>query len=248
LIDLALILAAGRGIRFSGRIPEPHKALVAVAGQPLLVHTCRILQDLGIRQVIVVAGYQGDALRAAFDGRGDLRVKPEFVDNPQWEKANGLSVLAAADRLHSNYLLLMADHLFDPSIVVSLSRTPLGPGEVVLAVDRQLDRIYDMEDATKVRLSGGRITAIGKNLEEFSAVDTGLFACSEALVPALRRQLLADGDCSLSDGMRRLAQAGKLRYLDIGSAWWQDIDTPEALSRAQRLWTEHARTAAEAQR
>ena len=132
----------------------------------------------------------------------------------------------------------MADHIFDPAIVDGLCRLPLGPREVVLAVDRKIDSIYDLEDATKVRLEDDRIVAIDKQLEAYDAIDTGLFICSPALVTALS-DLARSGDCSLSDGMRRIAAAGNLRYYDIGPSWWQDVDTPGALQHAEQLLSAH---------
>jgi len=242
LIDLALILAAGNGSRLNGNHAVPHKALIPVAGQPVLVRICRVLEELGVRQMIIVTGYQGDVLRTALEEREDLHLELDFVENAEWTKANGLSVLAAAHLLTRRYLLLMADHLFDPRIAESLCRAELGAEEVVLAIDRKVDEIYDLDDATKVRLSGGKIVAIGKELEQFDAIDTGLFACSEALVPALRQQAAVKGDCSLSDGMQYLADTGNLRYHDIGPSWWQDIDTPGALQHARHLFEEHACT------
>ena len=65
-------------------------------------------------------------------------------------------------------------------------------------------------------------------------IDTGLFICSPTLVTTLA-ELAEQGDCSLSDGMRRITGAGNLRYLDIGASWWQDVDTPGALEHAERL-------------
>ena len=236
MIDLALILAAGRGGRFRGHHPVPHKSLVPVDGRPLLARTCGMLRHLGVRRAIVVTGYQGEALRSALAGLGDSRFEVTFVENARWQESNGLSVLAAAPLLRRDYLLLMADHLFDPEIAAALCRAEPGPQEVMLAVDRKIGDIYDLEDATKTCLADGRITAIGKELEVFDAADTGLFACSGALVRALRRCAeAAGGDCSLTDGARLLAQAGNLGYLDIGEAWWQDIDTPGALVHAERL-------------
>ena len=241
MIDSALILAAGRGYRFKGHESVPHKSLVRMDGRPLIWHTCAMLQDLGVRKVIVVTGYQGQAVRATLTGQSDLHLELTFVENAQWDKSNGLSVLAAADLLQQNYLLLMADHLFDLSIAAALCRIALGPDEIVLAIDRKVGEIYDLEDATKVRLRDGRISAIGKALEVFDAADTGMFACSGALVQALRRGAeAAGGDCSLSDGMRLVAEAGNLSYLDIGAAWWQDIDTPGALDHAEYLRRRHA--------
>ena len=31
-----------------------------------------------------------------------------------------------------------------------------------------------------------------------------------------------------------MAQDGKVRGVDIGDAWWQDVDTPEMLARAEQ--------------
>ena len=108
-------------------------------------------------------------------------------------------------------------------------------------MDRKLDAIYDMDDATKVRLEGERIAAIGKELTDFNAVDTGLFACSDTLVAHLSEVEARRGDCSLTDGMRALIEQGRLRALDIGAAWWQDVDTPGALAHGIQLLREHGR-------
>lgn len=240
MIDLAVILAAGRGSRLAGATTAAHKALVSVDGEPLLVSTCRTLQGLGVAEIVVVTGYRGDAVRAALDEARPWRARLELVHNPAWEGANGLSVLAAAAWLDRSYLLLMADHLFAPRIAADLLRLPLAQGRVVLAVDRRIDEVYDLDDATKVRLEGDRITAIGKELSDFDAIDTGLFACSAALVPALRARA-AEGRCSLSTGVQTLADVGDLRAFDIGDAWWHDIDTPGALTHARGLLARRVR-------
>jgi len=42
------------------------------------------------------------------------------------------------------------------------------------------------------------------------------------------------GDCSLADGVRLMAADNKVRAIDIGDAWWQDVDTPEMLQCAEK--------------
>ena len=237
MIDQALILAAGHGSRLRDHVPVAHKALVQIEGEPLLGRTCRILAQIGLREVVVVTGHCSRAVCAALKEMGDLGIGLRFVENSQWKLSNGISVLAAAEVLAAEYLLLMADHLFDPLMVAQMREVALAPGEVVLAVDRKLDAIYDMDDATKVRLIGERIAAIGKELTHFNGIDTGLFACSPALVAHLSEVAARRGDCSLTDGMRGLIERGRLRALDIGAAWWQDVDTPGALAHGRRLLT-----------
>lgn len=241
MIDQVLILAAGDGSRLRDHVPVEHKGLVEMGGEPLLGRTCRMLGTLGLREAVVVTGHRSSAVQAVLNGMGDLGIALRFVENPQWQLANGISVLAAAEMLAEQFLLLMADHLFDPQMLAAMRDVRLGPGEVVLAVDRKLDSIYDMDDATKVRLAGERVAAIGKELTDFNGIDTGLFACSNALVAHLSAVEERRGDCSLTDGMRVLIERGRLRALDIGAAWWQDVDTLGALAHGVGLLRAHER-------
>lgn len=239
MIDLALILAAGNGSRLQPYVSAPHKALVPIGGEPLLARTCRMLDRIGLAEIVVVTGYRGEALRSALAELKDLSARLTYVENGRWTQSNGLSVLAAAECLERNYLLLMADHLFDPDLLRAMAHAEPGEDQVVLGVDRKLDSIYDMDDATKVRMDGGHVVEIGKELVDFDAVDTGLFACSGALVESLRAVLKRKGDCSLTDGGRALAVSRRFRGFDIGDSWWQDIDTPGALEYGVQLLQRH---------
>jgi choline kinase len=137
--------------------------------------------------------------------------------------------------IHENFLLLMADHIFEPETARRLLRQPLGEQEVILAVDRNIGRVFDIDDATKVRLDHDHIVEIAKCLRHYNALDTGMFLCSQALFGRLE-DASACGSCSLSDGMRLLAAQGKFRGFDIGDAHWQDVDTPAALDYAQQIF------------
>jgi len=239
VIDHALVLAAGHGSRLRDHVAVPHKALVQLEGEPLLLRTCRMLDRLGLREITIVTGHEGAALRSAIEGASGLEAKLGFVENSDWRLANGLSVLAAAGVLERDYLLMMADHLLDPEMIADMCRVELVAGEVVLAVDRKLDTIYDMDDATKVRLEGERIVEIGKEITDYNAIDTGLFACGATLVACLAEVRAQQGDASLTDGMRVLIERGKFRAMDIGPAWWQDVDTPGALAHGAELLQAH---------
>ena len=98
-------------------------------------------------------------------------------------------------------------------------------------------RIFDLDDATKVRREGDRIVDIGKEIAEYDAFDTGMFLCSPALFDILE-SVKKEGNCSLSDGMRMLGRNGRLRAFDIEDAAWQDVDTPEALAYAESIFAQ----------
>ena len=128
-------------------------------------------------------------------------------------------------------LFRSSDHIFDPATARALLRYPLRTGEVILAVDRNIGRVFDIDDATKVRLDGDRIIDIGKTLDRYDALDTGMFHCGPVLFRWLE-EAMKSGNCSLSDGMRLMAQNGTFIAFDIGEGQWQDVDTPEALEFA----------------
>ena len=232
----ALILAAGNGSRLvtvSGGKPKP---LVELHGRPLIEHVLLGARDAGIERFVIVAGYQAEALRAWVKGRHFYGTQIEVLENPDYKtKANGMSVLKARHAIAEPFLLLMADHIFESETVAALLRQRVEPGETILAVDSKLESIFDMDDATKVRRQGAYIVEIGKQLPLYNAVDTGMFLCTPAVFSALERAQRND-DCSLSDGMRLLAQQGKFRGFDIGNASWQDVDTPEALAHAELVF------------
>ena len=230
-IKQCLILAAGNGSRLrtiSGELPKP---LVPFNGRPILEHVIRRAQQAWIEEFVIVVGYRGELIRDWFEHRWRDRARFTWVENPDYHKSNGISALKARSSIHGNFLLLMADHIFEAETARMMVRQSLRPEEVILGVDAKIDSIFDMDDATKVRRSGDRIVEIGKEIAEYDAIDTGMFLCTPSLFDELERAG-KDGNCSLSDGMRRLARRGLLRAKEIGGAEWYDLDTPAAFAHA----------------
>jgi 1L-myo-inositol 1-phosphate cytidylyltransferase len=239
LTKKCLILAAGNGTRLravSANLPKP---LVSFRGRPILEHIVTRAQEAGVEEFVIVLGYRGNLIRDWFERNWRGTARFTWVENPDYHKSNGISALKARHALRENFLLLMADHLFEAETARTMLQQPLARGEVVLGVDPKLDRIFDIDDATKVRRVGEWIVAIGKDLEEYDAVDTGMFLCTPVLFHDLD-SATTDGNCSLSDGMRRAVSQGRLRALEIGDADWNDLDTPEALAHAEMEALEYA--------
>jgi len=235
IVNQCLILAAGNGSRIAsvaGGVPKP---LVPLCGVPLLEHVMGSSRDAGIERFVIVAGYRADLIRRWLSERSMDGTSVTLIENPQYHKANGISALAAKAELNQPFLLLMSDHIFEPKTANALLREPLADDEVILAVDSKIDHVFDLDDATKVQRNGNHIVGIGKDLPNFDALDTGMFLCSPALFNRLEAAKKS-GDCSLSDGMRKLAQDGKFRAFDIGDGHWQDVDSPQALAHAEEIF------------
>ena len=228
-----LIIAAGKGHRL--RIKGDSKPLVPLFGVPLIERVVRYALEAGADEIFVVTGYQGERIRVFLDRLAErLDVSVTHIVNEDWEKENGVSVLKARDYLREPFLLLMADHLFNPSIVRKLIEFPLADREIALGVDRNLSNpLIDLKDVTRVKIEGGKIRDIGKNLEGYNGFDTGLFICTPAIFDALEKCAEATGDTSLSGAVRMLANDGLANAVDIDGQFWVDVDDPEAFERAE---------------
>lgn len=233
------MLAAGNGDRFQNGTRQS-KLLQPLLGQPLILRTIETARDAGISAFHIVVGYQADAVRDAIEQGAPAGVSIRFSTNPDWHLENGVSVLAARHALENRrFALLMGDHLFEARVLARLLTVETDRDESLLGVDTRPADPAVAAEATKVRMSGTRISAIGKDLVEYDAIDTGLFVCAPPLFDALDASR-ADGDTTLSGGIRRLAARRLMRGVDIGDAAWYDIDTVADLETAEGLLAEHA--------
>lgn len=239
MVSEALILAAGQGTRLSELSKDSPKCLLKVGGVPILERTLKTLKKLGFSKVNIVVGYNGHKIVEEI-GRGYDGLSINYIENHDWEKGNLYSLLAAKGHHQKKFLLLMSDHLFDPRIVENLSKQPLGDDDLVLAIDRSGPEPED----TKVLENDGKIVDIGKKVENFNCLDTGIFLCSPEIFNFAEKA--AEGDSELSDCVKKVAEEKGARIFDIGTIqsyipklrketqpFWVDIDTPPDLEQAK---------------
>jgi 1L-myo-inositol 1-phosphate cytidylyltransferase len=231
----ALIIAAGFGSRL--RDISESKPLTPIAGIPLLELGLRQSAAAGAARVVVVTGHEAERVEAALPALADRVGIPVVAQRVEdWSKPNGFSVMAGAATISGNYLLMMADHIFSGAILGRLAREGSEARGVTLAVDRRVDSpLVDPDDATWVKLDErGFIRAIGKTIPEYDAVDCGAFLATPELAAAIAEAVRRGKAGSLSDGMQVLADAGRAATMDVGEAWWMDVDDPRAHELAER--------------
>lgn len=235
-----LIIAAGLGSRMhSVAISKP---LTLVRGASLLEIAARQLSKAGVQRIIIVTGYQAELVEAALPqiaSATGLEIIPTRVDD--YTLPNGYSVLAGAALITGNYLLVMADHILDADILCALAKAGAPDRGVTLAVDRRLDNAFvDNLDATYVRTNDcGQIVRISKALAEPDAVDCGAFFATVGLAEAISAAIADGRSGSLSEGIQWLADNKRAATIDVGNAFWIDVDDPTALAMAASHAPEH---------
>ncbi len=227
----AVILMAGLGSRLREARAEVPKPLVPIAQRPLISYAIERLAQAGVRTLHAIVGFESERLLAGLTPLVPPEMELRPILNADWEKPNGVSLLAAEKHVSAPFFLTMADHLFEYSLLENLKQQS-DLAQLNLAIDRKIDSIVDLADAMKVQTAEGRVVAIGKELADYDAIDTGVFVCPLAIFDYLKAAQ-RDGNYSLADGVRLMAAEGKVRAIEIGAGWWQDVDTPEMLASAQ---------------
>lgn len=235
MIHQAVILAAGNGSRLRSSHKEGPKPLRKLCGLSLIKRSILTAKMAGVSDFIIVVGFQGKKIISELSKDTGLGVNLQFVENREWEKSNGVSLLRAQDKVKGDFLIMMADHVVQKGAIKKIRRAPLQNEQLVLGVDGDLEGIFDVDDATKVQVgSDGEIEKIGKTLPQYNFYDTGLFACSQKIFETLAKIYHQNGDVSLSDAVQELAGRGLAGTYDLTGFFWQDVDTPEAYRHAEK--------------
>ncbi len=233
----AVILAAGDGGRlgpYTATLPKP---LVALNGRWIIDYTIDSLAAVGGDDITVVVGYREAQLRAALAKRSIEGVALSFVTNARYETGASLSLRAArASCGDAPFLLVMSDHVLTANLLARLIRAR----EVVALSDRSFIAADFSEhtaayadESTKLALTpDGRVTAIGKQIEGWSALDTGAFLLAPAVWDAVDA---SPEDCELSIIFSEVARRGLLYAAEVSGEFWYDIDTTEDLAAATTL-------------
>lgn len=230
----AVILAAGNGDRF--HTPDRQsKLLHPINGRPLILQTLETAVAAGMLRLHVVLGYAADGVRDLIERHRPPGITIRFAFNPDWHLENGVSALASRELAgNRRFALLMGDHLFEPDVLRRTVAYPVGADESVLAIDTNPADPAVADEATRVRLDRDFIVRIGKHLEPWDALDTGVFVFTPELYTALEAAQAA-GETTLSAGVQRLADRRRIRGVTIGDAAWWDVDTTADLPRAEAM-------------
>ncbi|GAG71885.1 unnamed protein product, partial [marine sediment metagenome] len=232
----ALIIAAGKGSRSGSLTKDEPKPLVRLLGLSLVERVILTAKEVGIDEFVIVIGYLGGKIKEKLGNGKRYGMKIAYIENTEWERGNGISVLKAKESLKENFILSMSDHIFDSRILKELINYDL-KSSVILAVDKR----EPLPGDTRVLEKKGKIAEIGKDIEKTNCIDTGIFLCSPKIFSYVQ-ETVKEGREEFADGIALAAKNKDAEVFDITriesyvskmrkeiKPWWIDIDTEEDL-------------------
>jgi len=205
----ALIIAAGKGSRISVLRKEEPKPLIRLLGVPLLERVILTAKKAGIKEFVIVVGYSGEKIQRKMGDGSKYNVKINYIENKEWKKGNGISVLKTKELLKEDFILLMADHIFDYRILKEIIN--FQSNSTILS---GIDRKEALKDDTKVLEKNGYIIDIGKKIKVYNCVDTGIFRCTPGIFNFIE-EAIREEKTELVDAIAIGSKYEKVEIFDI---------------------------------
>jgi choline kinase len=231
----AVIIAAGFSSRILQETNGIPKTLLPFGNGTILSAILNNFSRCGIKDFILVIGCESRKIINYVEMKDYFDYHITFVENPDWEKGNGLSVLAAEEVVAGEpFILSMSDHIIPASAIDRLIK--FDSHKNLLLVDQRIDKIFDIDDATKVYVEMNKIIRIGKNIKGFNGIDCGVFRLNNRYFEAMRTQLKAGKESNTA------AIEGLIQNYDMMAVFmeehedWIDIDTPAAYYHALKIF------------
>ena len=223
----AVIIAAGCGSRIFEETYGIPKTLLPFGKETILSTILTNFAQNGIREFVIVVGYESKRLIDYCEKNKFLDYKITFVENREWKRGNGISVLLAEETVAGeDFILSMSDHIVPASAINRVLKSALRQN--LLLVDKKVNKIFDIDDATKVLTEKDKILQIGKNLKKYNGIDCGVFLLNCHYFDSMQEQL-KKGNESISSAINGLIKNENMLAVFTGEdEECIDIDTQDA--------------------
>lgn len=223
-----LILAGGQPVYFESEKKRLPKAMVKIAGKPLLEQTLRRLKSAKLTEIYISLGEGGDIIENYFGDGGKIGVNITYIRQKKGSSGNAQPLLEAKGFFSGSFLLLYGDVLsdIDYSDFVEFHRN-----QKAAVCTMALTSTESVDMWGLARLQGNRIVEFEekpKNPKTFSRlINAGIYL----MEPEIFGLIGPKANKLESHVFPRLAQEGKL-FGYTYEGLWLDISSSAAYKQA----------------
>jgi UDP-N-acetylglucosamine diphosphorylase / glucose-1-phosphate thymidylyltransferase / UDP-N-acetylgalactosamine diphosphorylase / glucosamine-1-phosphate N-acetyltransferase / galactosamine-1-phosphate N-acetyltransferase len=209
----AVILAAGEGLRLKPFTTNKPKALITIAGKPIIQYVLEALAANGIRDIILIVGHQKEQI---FDYIGDGRqfgVEVKYITQDH-QLGTGHALARAAEATDDEFLVLAGNKLIVAETISTIIKAE--PPAVLIK------RVKDPSGYGVVVFREGKITNIVEQPlhADSNYISTGIYAFNKRFFKYVESEL------SLPDAINSMLVRGEVLNVVETDQTWLDIVYP----------------------
>lgn len=237
----ALLFAAGLGTRLKEHTQDKPKALVSLAGKPLLQHAIEYLKNNGISDITINVFHFADQVISFLEDNDSFGLNIHISDERDQLLETGGGLKKASTFLTGNEPILIynVDVISNLDLNVLLNYHLKQNSLATLVVRKRETSRYLMFDQNML-LAGWKNFSTGETVisraDSFENAQPMAFCGIHIIEPELLKLITEEGRFPIMDLYLRLAKDHPIKaYVDTSSIWL-DLGKPEQLQAAESLF------------
>ncbi len=229
----ALVLAAGKGIRMLPVTEEFPKAMVEVAGKPILERILDMLGDAGIDEIVIVVGYKREQIMEYF-GNEFKGMKIDYaIQEKQLGTAHAIGM--AKPFMQDDFISVNGDVLFEPSLIKELVKKN---GYDAIMVGR---KVQDISRFGALEIENGFVRKIIEKPKpgetKSNIANLAAYKFSEKIFDAIERTPInpVRKEYEITDSLKIMLNEGVKIACLLYDGLWIDISNAQDLEEANRV-------------
>ena len=225
----AVVLAAGKGVRLWPLTEGRSKHMIPIAGKPVIEHVALAIRSAGLRNLIVVTGYQEELIRKCLGDGKRLGLKIEYAH--QSDISGTASALAVAREYlgDKDFVTVYGDVLVKAAAIKRVLNTY---GRKRRRPTVGLVPVSHPESYGMARIAGEWITEIVEKPQASASpsnlANAGIYVLNQAILDHLENAPRSGrGEFEITDAISSLARGGgAVAWSRIEASDWRDIGRP----------------------
>ncbi len=237
----ALLFAAGLGTRLKEHTQNKPKALVNLAGKPLLGRAIEYLKQFGISDITINVFHFADQVITYLEENNSFGIDIHVSDERDQllDTGGGLKKAAVFLKGSEPILIYNVDVISNLDLNLLLKAHQEEKALATLVVRSRDTSRYLMFDPS-LQLVGWKNFSIGETLisreESFSEAQPFAFSGIHLIQPELLDLIEEEGKFPIMDLYLRLAKTHSIKAFIDQSKMWMDLGKPEQLKAAEELF------------
>jgi NDP-sugar pyrophosphorylase family protein len=233
----AMVLAAGQGQRLRPLTDSVPKALVPVAGRPMIEYPLLLLRHYGIREIIINLHHFGDQIEAYLGDGKKFGVEIIYSKEPELLDTGGGLLKAKPFFERGTFIVINTDVMIDLPLaeLIAFHKKAQATATLVLRPDPNADRFGSMEIDSEGRiyrfLNARRqagVSAPGRKL-----MFTGVQILEPRVFDYMHGESAPRKFGTTTDTYPRMLVEGEPLYGFCFEGLWQDLGTPQRIKEIE---------------
>lgn len=240
MIKIGLIPAAGAGVRAYPATNYMPKVMLEIGGKALILRNIEIMRDkLGLRDIYVIVGYMGEAVKSFLGDGSSFGVKITYLDCPQHEVGLARGVLLAREKIREDFVVVLGDEVYLNSNHEALKDFKKDGYSAVCGLMRTDDSSLISKNYT-ARIEGGRILELKEKPGQIEndILGCGTYVFTPDIFNAIEntRPSKISGKVELTDAINYLAKENKAVYPFFLNGTYFNINSVEDYNQANFIY------------